>query len=180
MHDPHEAHFLLIKQILRYLHGALDHSLTLYSSSTHNLVAYSDANWVGCSDTRRSTSGFCVYLDDNSISWSSRRQPTVSCSSAEAEYCAVATAVAETCWLLHLLGELHCPIDIATVVYCDNISSVYMSANHVQYRRTKHIELDIHFVREKSCSRCSSGSSCSFSFPICRDFHQRLSDYAVC
>jgi hypothetical protein len=135
-------------------------------------------------------SGFCIFLGDNLISWSSRRQPTVSRSSAEAEYRAVATAVAETCWLRNLLLELHRPLDKATVVYFDNISVVYiyfdnisvvyMSANPVQHRRTKYIELDIHFVREKSCSRCSSGSSCSFSFPICRDFHQRLSDSAVC
>ena len=83
------------------------------------------------------------------ISWSSRRQPTVSRSSAEAEYRAVATAVAETCWLRHLLSELRSPLDSATVVYCDNISAVYMSANPVQHSRTKHIELDIHFVREK-------------------------------
>jgi hypothetical protein len=133
--------------------------LTLYSSSSHNLVAYWDADWTGCPDTRRSTSGFCIFLGDNLISWSSRRQPTVSRSSAEAEYRAVATAVAETCWLRNLLLELHRPLDKATVVYFDNISVVYiyfdnisvvyMSANPVQHRRTKHIELDIHFVREK-------------------------------
>jgi hypothetical protein len=159
MHDPRESHFLLLKRILRYLKGSLDLGLTLYSSSSHNLVAYSDADWAGCPDTRRSTSGFCIFLGDNLISWSSRRQPTVSRSSAEAEYRAVATAVAETCWLRNLLLELHRPLDKATVVYFDNISVVYiyfdnisvvyMSANPVQHRRTKYIELDIHFVREK-------------------------------
>jgi hypothetical protein len=84
MHDPRESHFLLLKRILRYLKGSLDLGLTLYSSSSHNLVAYSDADWAGCPDTRRSTSGFCIFLGDNLISWSSRRQPTVSRSSAEA------------------------------------------------------------------------------------------------
>lgn len=73
----------------------------------------------------------------------------VSCSSAEAEYRAVATAVAESCWVCQLLHELHRPIDSATIVYCDNVSAVYLSANPVQHCRTKHIELDIHFVREK-------------------------------
>lgn len=149
MHDPREPHLLLIKHILRYLKGTLDLGLILHSSSSHTLVAYSDADWGGCPDTRRSTSGFCVFLGDNLVSWSSRRQPTVSRSSAEAEYRAVATAVAETCWLRHLLLELNCPLDSATVVYCDNISAVYMSANPVQHRRTKHIELDINFVCEK-------------------------------
>jgi hypothetical protein len=83
------------------------------------------------------------------ISWSSKRQVTVSRSSAEAEYRAVAHVVAETVWLRQLLSELHRPIHQATIVYCDNISAVYMAGNPVQHRRTKHIEIDIHFVREK-------------------------------
>jgi hypothetical protein len=90
-----------------------------------------------------------MFLGDDLISWSSRRQTTVSRSSAEAEYRAVATAVAESCWVRQLLQELHRPFDSATIVYCDNVSAVYLSANPVQHRRTKHIELDIHFVREK-------------------------------
>ena len=61
----------------------------------------------------------------------------------------MASAVAESCWVRQLLQELHCPIESATIVYCDNVSAVYLSANPVQHRRTKHIELDIHFVREK-------------------------------
>lgn len=90
-----------------------------------------------------------MFLGDNLISWSSRRQTTVSRSSAEAEYRAVASAVAESCWVRQLLQELRRPVHTATVVYCDNVSAVYLSANPVQHRRTKHIELDIHFVREK-------------------------------
>jgi ATP sulfurylase len=73
----------------------------------------------------------------------------VSLSSAEAEYRAVAHVVAECCWLRQLLQELHIHILLATVVYCDNVSAVYMTANPVHHRRTKHIEIDIHFVREK-------------------------------
>ncbi|XP_066323353.1 uncharacterized mitochondrial protein AtMg00810-like [Miscanthus floridulus] len=113
------------------------------------ITAYSDADWAGCPDTRRSTSGFCVFLGDALVSWSSKRQPTVSRSSAEAEYRAVANAAAECIWLRQLLGELQCAITKATVTYCDNISAVYMSANPVHHKRTKHIELDIHFVRER-------------------------------
>lgn len=90
-----------------------------------------------------------MFLGDNLISWSSKRQPTVSRSSAEAEYRGVANAVAEATWIRNLLLELHIPLRQASVVYCDNVSAVYLSDNPVQHQRTKHIEIDIHFVREK-------------------------------
>lgn len=149
MHAPRDAHATLLKRILCYLKGTTDHGLHLCASTSPTLTAYRDADWAGCPDTRRSTSGFCVFLGDSLISWSSKRQTTVSRSSAEAEYRGVANAVAECSWLRHLLGELHCGINTAIIAYCDNVSSVYMSRNPVHHKRTKHIELDIHFVREK-------------------------------
>ena len=123
--------------------------LTLTASTSTNIVAYSDADWIGCPDTHRSTSGYCVYLGPSLISWSSKRQPTLSRSSAEAEYRVVANAVAECSWLHHLLQELLCDIHKVTLVYYDNVSAVYLSANPVHHRRTKHKGLDIHFVREQ-------------------------------
>lgn len=149
MHDPREPHLALVKRILRYIRGTLDHGLRLYRSPVTDLVAYSDADWAGCPDTRRSTSGYGVFLGNNLVSWSSERQHTVSRSSAEAEYRAVANAVAETSWLRQLLDELRHPIRRATLVYCDNISAIYLSTNPVQHQRTKHIEIDLHFVRDK-------------------------------
>jgi hypothetical protein len=112
------------------------------------LVAYSDADWAGYSTTRRSTSGYCVFLGNNLLSWSSKRQPMLSRSSAAAEYRGVANVVAKTCWLRNLLRELHTPLSSATIVYCKNVSVVYLSSNPVQHQRTKHIEIDIHFVRD--------------------------------
>ncbi|GKB39228.1 ribonuclease H-like domain-containing protein [Tanacetum coccineum] len=148
MHDPRDPHFTALKRILRYVRGTIDHGLQLHVSSTAQLTAYTDADWAGCPVTRRSTSGYCVFLGDNLLSWSAKRQVTLSRSSAEAEYRGVANVVAETAWLRNLLLELHAPLSTATIVYCDNVSAVYLSTNPVQHQRTKHIEIDIHFVRD--------------------------------
>ncbi|XP_066373894.1 uncharacterized mitochondrial protein AtMg00810-like [Miscanthus floridulus] len=149
IHDPKEPHLAALKRILRYLQGTLSHGLTLHRSPPEELVVYSDADWAGCPDTQRSTSGYAVFLGDNLVSWSSKHQPTVSHSSAEAEYRAVANGVAEASWLRQLLDELCHPLHRATLVYCDNISVVYLSNNPVQHQRTKHIEIDLHFVRDR-------------------------------
>ncbi|GKA30325.1 ribonuclease H-like domain-containing protein [Tanacetum coccineum] len=148
MHDPREPHFSALKRILRYVQGTLHYGLQLFSSSITYLVACSDVDWAGCPTTRRSTSGYCIFLGKNLLSWSSKRQPTLSCSSAEADYRGVANVVAETCWLRNLLRELHTPLSSATLVYCDNVSDVYLSCNPVQHQRAKHIEIDIHFVHD--------------------------------
>ncbi|KAL8143940.1 hypothetical protein V2J09_016972 [Rumex salicifolius] len=149
MHDPRASHLAALKRVLRYVKGTSTTGLLITKGSDSQLTAYSDADWAGCPDSRRSTSGYCVFLGPNLVSWSSKRQPTVSRSSAEAEYRAVANVIAESCWLRSLLAELNSPPSSATIVFCDNINSVYMSSNPVQHQRTKHIEIDIHFVREK-------------------------------
>lgn len=138
-----------LRRIIRYIQGTLHHGLQLYQGKLGSLTAYSDSDWAGCSDTRRSTSGYCVYLGENLISWSSKRQQIVSRLSTEAEYKGVANVVAETSWIRNLLLEMHCPMKTTTLVFCDNISTVYLSTNPVQHQRTKHIEIDLHFVREK-------------------------------
>ncbi|GKE48466.1 ribonuclease H-like domain-containing protein [Tanacetum coccineum] len=146
MHDSQEPNFSALKRILLYVRGTLDYGLQLLSSSTTHLVAYLDADWAGCPTTHRSTLGYCVFLGNNLLSWSSKRQSTLSRSSAEADYHGVANAVAETCWLQNLLRELHTPLSSAMLVYCDNASAVYLTYNPAQHQRTKHIEIDIRFV----------------------------------
>ncbi|GJW53143.1 ribonuclease H-like domain-containing protein [Tanacetum coccineum] len=89
-----------------------------------------------------------LLIWDNLLSWSAKRQHTLFRSSAEAEYRGVANVVAETAWLRNLLRELHMPLSSATLVYCDNVSAIYLTANPVRHQRTKHIEIDIHFVRD--------------------------------
>ncbi|GKC06457.1 ribonuclease H-like domain-containing protein [Tanacetum coccineum] len=90
MHDPRESHFAALKRILRYVLGTLDLGLHLYASATTSLVGYTDTDWAGCPSTRRSTFGYSVFLGDNMLSWSAKRQHTISRSSAEAEYRGVA------------------------------------------------------------------------------------------
>jgi hypothetical protein len=149
MHDPRASHLALLKRVLRYVRGTTSLDLHLRASSSTTITAYTDADWAGCPDTCCSTSGYCVFLVASLVSWSSKRQPTVSRSSVEAEYRAAANAAAECAWLHQLLGELQCRVDKASVAFCDNVSAVYMSSNPVHHRRTKHIEIDVHFVRER-------------------------------
>ncbi|GKC92918.1 ribonuclease H-like domain-containing protein [Tanacetum coccineum] len=153
MHDPRDLHFTALKRILRYVYGTLDYGLQLHVSSTTQLSVYTDADWAGCLVTRRSTSGYCAFLGDNLLSWSAKCQVTFYHSSAEAEYRGVANVVAETAWIRNLLCELHTRLFTATLVYCENVSAVYMSTNLIQHQRTNHIEIDIHFV----CDFVASG-----------------------
>nr|GFB38295.1 ribonuclease H-like domain-containing protein [Tanacetum cinerariifolium] len=148
MHDPREPYLTAFKRVLRYIRSTVDHGLQLHVSSTSQLNAYIDADWAGCPVTRWSTSGYCVFLGDNLLSLSAKRQVTLSRSSAEAEFRGVTNVVAETAWIRNLLRELHNPLFTTTLVYCDNVSAVYMFTNPVQHQRTKHIEIDIHFVHD--------------------------------
>ncbi|KAJ9556497.1 hypothetical protein OSB04_011111 [Centaurea solstitialis] len=127
--------------------GTLSHGLHIKALAVDCLVAYSDADWVP--STHPSTSGFCDYLGHNLVSWSSKRRNVVSRSSAEAEYWGIANVVAETAWLRNLLLELSCPLSRAIVVFCDNVSAMYLASNPVLHQRTKHVEIDLHFDRER-------------------------------
>lgn len=113
-----------------------------------NLVAYSDANWGGDPDSRRSISGFCVFFAGSLILWSSKKQRTVSRSSAKEKYRAMSDATAERTWYRHLLSELGIKPNGLTLL-CDNQSAIKLASNPLFHARSKHIELDCHFVRKK-------------------------------
>jgi hypothetical protein len=146
MHSPTTTHLQAVKRILRYIKGTIDLGIHLTPCSSLTLHAFSDANWAGCPDDRRSTIGYCIFLGPNLVSWSCKKQPTVARSSAEAEYCALACVGAELTWLRSLLRELHISLHTPCHLYCDNVSATYIVANPVFHARTKHIEIDYHFI----------------------------------
>ena len=152
MHLPREPHWKAVKRILRYLQGTWEFGLFLHHSESLNITGFSDSDWATDVDDRRSTSGMCVYLGRNLVTWSSKKQPTVSRSSTEAEYRRLASATAEILWLKLLLRELRVT-SRSPIIWVDNLSTILLSANPIQNSRTKHMELDLYFVREKVVSK---------------------------
>jgi hypothetical protein len=148
--NPRKKHWGSAKRILRYLEGTKTLGL-MYRASQQpfTLEGYSDANWAGNVDTRRSTSGYCFLLGNCVVSWTSRKQKSVALSSTESEYMAISKASADAIWLRWLLHSLHCPQSTPTIIYSDNQSAIKLTENPLFHDQSKHIEIQVHFVREQ-------------------------------
>ncbi|CAN1178572.1 Retrovirus-related Pol polyprotein from transposon RE1, partial [Linum perenne] len=147
--SPTTQHLQASHRLLRYLKGTTAHGIFFFSTSVIKVHAFCDSDWAGCPDTQRSNTGFCTSLGDSLISWKSKKQTTISRSSAEAEYRAMASTAAELQWLQFLFTELHINVPQPYLLYSDSQSVIRMAENPVQHERTKHIELDVHFIRDK-------------------------------
>jgi histone deacetylase 1/2 len=131
LHEPRDTHWTAVKRILRYVQLTVSHGLSLRPSPARLLSAFSDADWAGDSDDRRSTGGYAIFLGGNLIAWSARKQATVSRSSTESEYKALANATAEIIWVQSVLKELGIMQDRSPVLWCDNLGATYLSSNPV-------------------------------------------------
>ena len=148
MQSPTEGHLVAAKHVLRYVQGTLSHGV-LFQPGPRVLTAFTDSDWAGNPVDRRSTTGFLVFLGNNLITWSSKKQPTVSRSSTEAEYRSLAIGAAELAWIRMLLCDFGVILPSLPVIWCDNTSAIALASNPVFHARTKHVEVDYHFVRER-------------------------------
>ncbi|XP_019100800.1 PREDICTED: uncharacterized protein LOC109132832 [Camelina sativa] len=149
MHDHTVSDFNLLKRILRYIKGTSTMGISFDRYSDSKLTAYSDSDYAGCEKSSRSTGGFCTFLGRNMISWSSRKQDTVSKSSTEAEYRAMSEATSEITWFVNLLQDLGMQTTATPELFCDNLSAVYLTANPSFHSRTKHFATHYHYIREQ-------------------------------
>jgi len=148
MHAPTGDHWAAVKRILRYPQATATYGLHITRDSLLTLHGFIDADWAG-----KSTGGYLVYLGSTPISWKSRKQRTVARSSTKAEYKALDDGTVEILWIRSLLAELWISTSSMTMLWCDNLGATFLSANPVFHARTKHVEVDYHFVRDRVAKR---------------------------
>jgi hypothetical protein len=149
MHNPRVVHQEAVDCILRYLKGCPERGLLIEKNKHMRIEMYTDADWADCQDDRKSTSGHCAFSGGNLVSWRSKKQNVVARSIAEAEYRAMALGVSEGVWLQRLLLELGLREKSPIMLYCINKAAINIANNPVQHDRTKHVEVDRHFIKEK-------------------------------
>nr|XP_043619606.1 uncharacterized mitochondrial protein AtMg00810-like [Erigeron canadensis] len=147
--DPRSVHLEAANRVLRYLKATPGQGILLTRVGDPVLTAYCDSDSLGCPYTRRSRTGYILLLGGSPISWKTKKQSVVSRSSAEAEYRAMASTVSEVLWVRWLLTELQVPVPSATSLFCDNQAARHIANNPVFHERTKHVEMDCYFVRER-------------------------------
>ncbi|KAJ0565941.1 putative RNA-directed DNA polymerase [Helianthus annuus] len=149
MHSPCQSHLDIALRLLRYLKLSPGKGISFKKSDSMVLTGFVDSDWAKCLKTRKSVTGYGIFLGETLISWKSKKQSVVSRSTAEAEYRAMCSATCEIMWILNVLSELKVDYILPVSLYCDSKSAISISQNPVFHERTKHFELDLHFLREK-------------------------------
>ena len=148
MEHPTTTHFKAAKRILRYIKCTINFGLYYSISEDYRLVGYSDSDWGGDVDDRKSTSGFVFFIGETAFTWMSKKQPIVTLFTCEAEYVAATSCVCHAIWLRNLLKELNLPQEEPTKIFVDNRSAIALAKNPVFHDRSKHIDTRYHYIRE--------------------------------
>ena len=153
MQTPREDHWLAALRVVRYLKSDPGQGILLRADNNFQITGWCDSDWARCRLTRRSVTGYFVQLGESPVAWKTRKQRSTSRSSAEAEYRSLANLVQELIWLKRMLGTLGVKHDQPMIVRCDSKSAIHIATNPVFHERTKHIEIDCHFVRDEVVTR---------------------------
>lgn len=148
MSQPTELHFMAAKRVLRYVKGTIDYGILYKKKGCSVLTAYTDSDYAGCLEDRKSTSGYAFMMSSGAVAWSSKKQPIVTLSTTEAEYVAAAACACQAIWMKMVLKRLGCNGDECTTIFCDNSSTIKLSKNPVMHKRSKHIAVRFHFLRD--------------------------------
>lgn len=146
---PTTTHFNAACRVIKHLKTCPSRGIFFPRDSPIQLNGYSNADWGGCVDTKKSISSQCLFLGKSLISWRTKKQLTISRSSYEEEYRALASTTCELKWLLYLLHVLHVKCIRTPAIYCDNQSAFHIATNSIFHERIKHLEIDCHIAREK-------------------------------
>jgi hypothetical protein len=174
LHSSTTDHWTAVKRILRFLKHTVGVGLHIWRSPSTMVSAFSDADWAGCTEDRKSTGGFAVFLGPNLISWCAKKQKTVSRSSTEAEYKAMADATAEIMWVQSVLAELNISSPKSARLWCDNMGVKYLASNPIFHGRMKHVEIDYHFVRDRVVKKLLDVRFISTKDQLADDFTKAL------
>ena len=163
METPKDTHLSVGKRILRYIAGMRDYGIMYASTEKKDLIGFTDSDFAGSLDDRKSTSGYVFHLGSGVIAWASKKQPIVTLSLGEAEYVAATSTACQVVWLRRVLDGLKKKQKGSTMIYCDNTLAIALSKNSVFHQKCKHIDTRYHFIRELMSNGEVHLKPCKFS-----------------